>query len=274
MCGRTTPRPAVATAGRCPTLWLVRTHELVLARIERDLSAGRLAVGDRLPAERTLAAELGVSRASVREAIRVLEAMGIIRTNVGSGPDAGAVVIDNPAAGMTSGIRLHVASHHVPVGDVVQLRVLLETWSVARVADLVRTAGSDGVTPPDLVGASEVLGLMDESSVTIQEFHRLDAAFHGSLVALSGNVLVAAVMAGLRGAIHDYVLTGSLRLPDWPATAARLRAEHRGILAAVEGGAPGEAAERVRAHIEGFYREAELDGATSATANDGNRPAG
>jgi GntR family transcriptional repressor for pyruvate dehydrogenase complex len=252
----------------------VRTHELVLARIERDLSAGRLAVGDRLPAERTLAAELGVSRASVREAIRVLEAMGIIRTNVGSGPDAGAVVIDNPAAGMTSGIRLHVASHHVPVGDVVQLRVMLETWSVARVADLVRTAGSEGVTPPDLVGASEVLGLMDESSVTIQDFHRLDAAFHGSLVALSGNVLVAAVMAGLRGAIHDYVLAGSLRLPDWPATAARLRAEHRGILAAVEGGAPDEAAERVRAHIEGFCREAELDGATSATATDGNRPAG
>jgi len=245
----------------------VRTHELVLARIERDLSAGRLAVGDRLPAERTLAAELGVSRASVREAIRVLEAMGIIRTSVGSGPDAGAVVIDNPAAGMTSGIRLHVASNHVPVGDVVQLRVLLEAWSVARVADQVRTAGGDGLTPPDLTGATETLAVMEESAVTIEEFHRLDTDFHGSLVTLSGNVLVAAVMAGLRGAIHDYVLTGSLRLPDWPATAARLRVEHRGILAAVEAGAPGEAAERVRAHIEGFYRDADLDGGAVSGEN-------
>jgi len=65
------------------------------------------------------------------------------------------------------------------------------------------------------------------------------------------------------------VLTGSLRLPDWPATAARLRVEHRGILAAVEAGASGEAAERVRAHIEGFYREADLDG---GAVSDGNRP--
>ena len=48
-----------------------------------------------------------------------------------------------PAVVMTSGIRLHVASHHEPVIDVVQFRVLLETWSVAPVADLIRTEGPD-----------------------------------------------------------------------------------------------------------------------------------
>jgi len=247
---------------------LVRTHELVLARIERDLSAGRLSVGGRLPAERTLAAELGVSRASVREAIRVLEAMGIIRTNVGSGPDAGAIVIDNPAAGMTAGIRLHVASHHVPVADVVQLRVLLETWSVAQVSDLVGNGVGDDRPAPDLDGSAAVLAQMDDSALTIEEFHRLDADFHAGLIAMSGNVLVGAVMAGLRGAIHAYVLTGSRRLPDWPATASRLRREHRGILEAVRSGRSGDAAERVREHIEGFYREAELDGAPTAAVPD------
>ncbi len=246
------------TGGRCPTLSLVRTHELVLARIERDLSAGRLTVGGRLPAERTLAAELGVSRASVREAIRVLEAMGIIRTNVGSGPEAGAVVIDNPAAGMTAGIRLHLASHHLPVADIVELRVLLETWSVARVADRVRSS-RDGLSATDLGPSAAVLAQMDETGLSIEEFHRLDAAFHAGLVGSSGNVLVAAVMSGLRGAIHDYVMTGTRGLPDWEGTAARLRAEHRAILDAVATGDPGQAAERVRAHIEGFYREAALD---------------
>jgi len=78
----------------------VRTHEIVLARIEADLAAGRWGLGERLPAERALAEELGVSRPSVREALRVLEAMGIVRTAVGSGPDAGATVIDRPAAGL------------------------------------------------------------------------------------------------------------------------------------------------------------------------------
>src|SRR5664279_6016877 len=129
-CGRTTPRPAGETAGRCPTLCLVRTHELVLARIERDLSAGRLAVGDRLPAERTLAAELGVSRASVREAIRVLEAMGIVRTAVGSGSEAGAVIVADPSAALTAALRLHLATSHFLIADVVATRVLLESWAV------------------------------------------------------------------------------------------------------------------------------------------------
>ena len=55
-----------------------RTHELVLRRIEADLSEGRVSLGDRLPGERGMAENLGVSRASVREAIRVLEAMGIV----------------------------------------------------------------------------------------------------------------------------------------------------------------------------------------------------
>ena len=92
---------------------------MVLARIEADLAAGRWAIGERLPAERALAEELGVSRASVREAIRVLEAMGIVRTAVGSGPDAGAHVINRPAAGLGSAMRLHLAAGTLPGRDAV-----------------------------------------------------------------------------------------------------------------------------------------------------------
>ena len=66
--------------------WPMRTHQLVLHWIENQLSSGQLAVGGRLPAERTLAEQLQVSRTSVREAIRILEAMGVVRAGVGSGP--------------------------------------------------------------------------------------------------------------------------------------------------------------------------------------------
>jgi GntR family transcriptional repressor for pyruvate dehydrogenase complex len=76
----------------------MRTHQLVLSWIEAELSEGRLTVGGRLPAERTLAEQLKVSRTSVREAIRILEAMGVVRAGVGSGPEAGTVVISDPTS--------------------------------------------------------------------------------------------------------------------------------------------------------------------------------
>ena len=103
--------------------------------------------------------------------------------------------------------------------------------------------------------ARAVLDRMEGSDAAIGEFHRLDAEFHVGLVTLSGNVLVAAVMSGLRGAINECVMAGTRALPDWSATARRLRAEHRGVLDAVASGRPADATEAVKAHIEGFYRE-------------------
>ena len=92
-----------------------RTHDIVVRHVEDELVAGRLPVGGRLPPERTLAAQLGVSRPSVREGIRILEAMGLVRIAVGRGPEAGAVVVAEPAAGIGSALRLHLASRSLPV---------------------------------------------------------------------------------------------------------------------------------------------------------------
>lgn len=252
----------------------MRTHERVLARIEADLAAGRWALGERLPAERALAEELGVSRPSVREAIRVLEAMGIVRTAVGSGPDAGATVVDRPAAGLGAAVRLHVASGTLAVRDVVETRVLLETWAVRAAAERVaagRGAGERGIgehgpgPEPDapeiseaLAAARALLDRMDDPALAAEGFRELDASFHVLLVRLAGNPLVEAVMTGLRGAIESYVAQGSAALPSWERTAVRLRAEHRAVLEAVTAGDGDRAAREVRAHIEGFYAETGL----------------
>lgn len=227
----------------------------MLARIEADLAAGRWAIGERLPAERAFAEELGVSRPSVREAIRVLEAMGVVRTAVGSGPDSGASVIDHPAAGLGSAMRLHLAAGTLPVRDVVALRALLETWAVGQAAGRVSL---DGQTGASVTEARTLLDEMDAPDLSEQRFHELDAAFHVLLAALSGNVLVEAVMLGLRGAIQEYVVRGTARLADWPSTADRLRGEHRTILAAIEAGDAARASAAVGRHIEDFYREAGL----------------
>ncbi|MQY29392.1 FadR/GntR family transcriptional regulator [Nocardia aurantia] len=223
----------------------MRTHEVVLQRIESDLAAGRLVVGGRLPAERALAEELGVGRSSVREALRVLEAMGVVRTSAGSGPDAGAIVAADPAASIGTALRLHVATHTLPVRDLVQTRILLETWAVREAA--FRAAGNP------LPEVDALLDAMDDPALSPDQFHRLDADLHVALTGLAGNVLIEAMMSSLREAIHGYVMAAVSRLSDWPAVAAELRREHREIVAAIRRGHGAKAAELVQVHIAGFH---------------------
>jgi GntR family transcriptional regulator, transcriptional repressor for pyruvate dehydrogenase complex len=257
----------------------VKNYELVLSRVEADLAAGRLRLGGRLPGERSLAEQLGISRPSVREAVRVLEAMGIVRTATGSGPEAGAVIVAEPAAPLTALLRLHLATNHLPMGDIVQTRVLLESWTAREAARHVGGAGGAGAGTAgaagsasaaggagsasagggaDLAAADELLDRMDDPGLTPEEFHLLDAEFHVALSALAGNVLIAAVMSSLRTAIHGYVLAAVPNLADWDATAVGLRAEHRAIVGAIRAGEGDEAAALITAHIEGFYRAAQL----------------
>lgn len=226
----------------------MRTHQLVLHWIESQLSEGKLAVGGRLPAERTLAEQLQVSRTSVREAIRILEAMGVVRAGVGSGPEAGTVVISDPTAALGSALRLHVATQHLPVSDIVQTRVLLESWAASH-------ARPDS---PELTGAARLLEEMDADGMAVDDFLALDVRFHLALADAAGNAVVSAMMGSLRESITGYASRLTANLPDWDATAARLRAEHHGILDAIRNDDGERAAKLVAAHIEGYYREAGL----------------
>ncbi|KRE47773.1 GntR family transcriptional regulator [Arthrobacter sp. Soil736] len=229
----------------------MRTHQLVLHWIEDQLSGGQLAVGGRLPAERSLAEQLGVSRTSVREAIRILEAMGVVRAGVGSGPDAGTVVISDPTAALGSALRLHVATQHLPVADIVETRVLLESWAAAR--------AKPGA--PELDLAAKLLDDMDADH-GVDDFLALDVRFHLALADAAGNAVVSAMMGSLREAIQGYAEKLTANLPDWEATAVRLRTEHREILAAIRNDDGGRAAKLVAAHIEGYYKEAGLGNAS------------
>jgi GntR family transcriptional repressor for pyruvate dehydrogenase complex len=225
-----------------------RTHEVVLRRIEEDLAAGRITLGQRLPGERQLAEQLGVSRPSVREAIRVLEAMGIVRTAAGSGAAAGAVIVADPSTALASAMRLHLATSHLVIDDIVATRLLIESWSV-------RTAATAKVHGP-FAEAERLLDAMDDAGLTPELFHQLDAEFHVELARLAGNPLVTAVMSALRDSIQEYVMAAVPGLPDWSATARKLRREHRGILGAVRSGNGERAAALVTSHITGFYRAA------------------
>ena len=226
-----------------------RAWQIVLEKIENDLLEGRLGPGDRLPAERELAGSLGVGRSSVREALRVLEVMGLIRTGTGSGPASGAIIVAAPTGGMQALLRLQVAAQGFPLHDVVRTRLALEEA-------VVDTLARD----PDrsIRESRRVMAAMAATDLTPGEFLALDAQLHLSLAEASGNVVMSAIMAGLRTSIESYVRRGADNIDDWDVTAARLRDEHAEILAAVDDGDPARARRLVNEHISGYYAHAGL----------------
>jgi DNA-binding FadR family transcriptional regulator len=104
----------------------------VLSQIEQRIADGRLGPGDRLPGERELAERLGVSRAGVREALRVLEALGVLSSGVGSGPGAGSVVRSEGAEGadaLANLLRLQLALARFTLGELAEVRTRLDLWA-------------------------------------------------------------------------------------------------------------------------------------------------
>jgi GntR family transcriptional regulator, transcriptional repressor for pyruvate dehydrogenase complex len=221
----------------------------VIADIEDSITAGRLSVGDRIDSERLLAERLGVSRSSVREAIRALSTLGIVQSSVGSGPQAGSIVISNLEFASTSALRLHVATKALPISDIVRTRIMLEAGAYREVIE--------PLMPDRLQAAHHLISTMD-AAPDPSRFLQADLEFHLELVKLAGNVVASVLLTSLRNAISDYVSASSSKLSDWKATTLQLQIEHRKIVVALEVGDGEQAAEIVEQHILGFAEHAGL----------------
>lgn len=225
-----------------------RVYTVILEWLEKQFRNGDIAVGDKLPAERQLAEDFGISRASVREAIRVLDAMGLVRSGTGSGPNAGAVIVSEPSAALAWALRMHVATKALPVHDLVSTRVLLETQSARETASGAESSERDHV----LAQAEELLDVMDDEGLPALEFYQYDVQFHFLLASLAGNVVVETIMASLRQATLGYVGEAVMALENWSEIRVKLQQQHREILQAVKERRGEDAAEALREHILWF----------------------
>lgn len=223
----------------------MKAHEVVMAWVTEELSSGRLDIGDHLPSERALAETLQVSRSSLREAMRVLEALGTIQTSTGSGPRAGTIITAAPEQALTLALNLQLATRHVDHDHIYEARLLLETWAATR----------SEATAGDWPRAGELLDRMDDPDLPLEAFLSLDAEFHAVLAHAAGNPLISSLMDALRLTLADHTASLARALPDWETTAVRLRAEHRAILAAMQAGELEAAATQLRGHIEGYFSE-------------------
>ena len=218
-----------------------RAFEDVIVQVEEAIAAGRLAPGDRLPPERELAAQLRVSRASVREALRILEAFGVIEARRGRGADAGSVVTTAGQNGLAGLLRIYTLLMKVPLGDLVDLRVAVESMTAREAAE--RRAGAG-------------LAQLAHEMATITErgaFLQLDTDFHVELARASGNALAPLLMEALRETIAERMRAAFEEVEDWDATRHRIAADHEALAKAIGEGEAERAAVAVEAHIRGFY---------------------
>ena len=222
-----------------------KAYELVVERIEEQILAGTLRVGDRLPAERDLASMLEVSRAAVREAIRTLEAQGVVHAGVGVGPEGGTFVSSLPSEALTRMLRLHVALSNFPMPDVIEARVMLERHS-ARLA-------ATQATPEDLTALREVFEAMADLSTSREEFNDLDTRFHLLIAEAGRNRLVADMTISIRESMRTPILASFRASESWENLTEDLNHGHGAIFAAIEAGDAEAAAQAVEEHIRYAY---------------------
>lgn len=221
-----------------------RAFEEILIQIERAIASEELAPGDKLPSERELAETFGVSRSSVREALRVLEMFGVVVARRGTGADAGSTVATSAGAGLVSALRMHSALLRIPPPDLVDIRILFEAYAAGRAAELE--------TDEKLTPLRELVAKMEDAP-SPEVFHGLDTDFHVTLGALSENVLLPVLMEALRGSMEREMLAGYSRMEDWEPVRRQLIEEHSNIVDEIAAGDPEAAEELLRRHILRFY---------------------
>lgn len=206
----------------------------IAQQILKLIAAEQIKPGDRLPSERDLAALLGVSRPSVREAVRALEAQGRLHVRHGQG-----VFVATPSA--TKDLKAALALQELTLGELFLMREVLEVPA----ADWAATAG-DVQRIGAAAAALEELDLASTADpLDYALLQQLDSAFHLRLVEAAGNRFLRQTL----GVLQDMLATSMETTLLVPGRLAKSRVEHERILAAVQRGDRVAARNAVRRHI-------------------------
>lgn len=240
-----------------------RIFQALLTEVERQLRDGDLRPGQRLASERSLADRLGISRASVREGLRVLQTLGLLRTVSGRGRESHTVITDRTCESLSVALRLHAAAGGLSLPDLIETRVVLESAVVRALADRLvpsrrepdRSTGDGAVrtVPAELTGLlDEVESIgrqMRDPEISPAGFHDLDTRFHNALARASGNPLLATLVGALALAERPLVPVHGSLVHRWETACAGLRLQHSALLTAVRRGDATMATALVEDHV-------------------------
>lgn len=207
----------------------VRAYQRVAEQIEERILSGELPPGSRLPGERELIGQFGVGRSTVREALRVLQSAGLVRSRPGD--PLGAEVLGVTPDNLSRALGRLARSHLSTLGELVQFRMVLDAES-NRLAARLHTAA-------DLARMEEQIERMVQLSSCAGDLHAFseaDALFHGAVAEASGNALLGLCARAVHDAVVQ-VIEGKIAVVEERGVwMERSVAHHREVLAAVRGG--------------------------------------
>jgi GntR family transcriptional repressor for pyruvate dehydrogenase complex len=210
-----------------------KLYEQIAEQLLGQIGSRRLKSGDVLPPERELTESFGVGRSSIREALRMLESQGVIRSVNG-----GAFVVADAANPLNSSFRLLFAlDERAGMRDLFELRRILECEAAALAAERR--------TDDHLVEMDAAVAEMDASLVASgrgEGFIEADLRFHLAVAEATANRLVLHSMQAVREAVRRALMTVYV-IPGSPESAV---VEHRAIRAAIAAGDP----DRVETDVE------------------------
>ena len=237
----------------------VAIHRKILRWLENELFEGNIQLGQDLPNDSEIARAIGVSRSRTREALRTLEDMDLVQLYNGRGKEILVHLSDEPAAAASAALRLHMSSSRYPTRDLVQTRILLESWAIARIDP--KTAS--------FAEMDEVLAQMEDFDLSIRDFLELLLTFHHQVMRCGGNELLVGLLASVRQPSFESMLSLVGRMPLWSSAVERLRAESRAIAEALKAGDAATARAMVIGQLRGMYSDAGIDLEQEATSANG-----
>jgi DNA-binding FadR family transcriptional regulator len=224
----------------------VRAGNAFEETVERLLTAIRLGVvgpGERFPAEREFAAQLGISRITLREAIRALQQAGFVESR--RGRHGGTFVTGRPATPGHGEARRIAREQADSLSDALTFRMAVETGAAGELALLA----GPGRSCPEAQHARDVLAarLADVIAAAPRDYRRLDTLFHLSIAELTGSSLLAAAATDARARLNDFLNA----IPILQRNIDHTAAQHAAIVAAILAGDPARARQAVAEHLEG-----------------------
>lgn len=221
-----------------------RISDAIAATLERRILEGSLKAGDRLPPERELAVDLGVSRPSLREAIQKLASKGMVQSRQGGGTfvtDALESTFFDPWQDM-------MGNHPNLREDMLEFRRMLEgqaaEWAAERATDA------------DLQRLTQTFDALNASFEASDTERRSDAdiAFHQAVGDAAHNVLLGHLSSALLRLMHDNIRLNLGELKAVPAASSLLMRQHAAIHEAIRDKKPQAARAAAETHID-FVRE-------------------
>ena len=218
-----------------PQLFAAADH--AVDYIRRRIVDGVFAPGQRLPPERDLAREIGLSRPSLRAALRSLAAMGVIETRHGSG----SFITDGPPRLNSAPLDLLTTIHGVTRDQLVEARRVLETSAAALAAQQA--------TPEQIANIADEVSGMFAAVDDARTFTVHDVRFHRSLARASGNPVLAALVEMVSAVTFN---RGRRLGPERDLKESA--GEHRNIYLAVRARNPERARREMEAHVAAASR--------------------